>query len=53
MLVGSSAVPGIVRDGDEVIAVTWDDWHPKEVISSVVDATASEEGLSKRREPPK
>lgn len=39
VLVGSSTVPGVVREGDEVIAVTWGDWPPKQVISSVIDAT--------------
>jgi hypothetical protein len=38
VVVGSSPVPGDVRAGDEVIAVTWDDWPPKEVITSIVGA---------------
>lgn len=38
-LVGSSEVPGAVRSGDEVVAVSWGDWPPKEVVTSIVDAT--------------
>lgn len=40
VLVGSGSVPGVVRAGDEVIAVTWADWPPKVVVECVVDAAA-------------
>lgn len=36
VLVGSGAVPGAVRRGDEVVAVTWDNWPPPEVVTEIV-----------------
>jgi hypothetical protein len=41
VLVGSSAVPGTVRAGDEVIAVSWADWPPKEVVASITSVATS------------
>ncbi len=43
VLVGSSAIPSAVHANQEVIAATWADWPPKEVVSSVIDAINSNE----------
>ncbi len=47
VLVGSSAIPSAVHTNHEVIAVTWADWPPKEVVASILDAADPPEPASK------
>lgn len=44
VLVGSSAIPTAVHADREVIAVSWAEWPPQEVVSSVIDALTRDEG---------
>lgn len=44
VLVGSHAIPSAVHANQEVVAVAWDEWPPKEVVSSVIDAITLDEG---------
>lgn len=45
VLVGSSALLGIVCEDDAVIAVTWADWPPKAVVASIVAAAVKLAGV--------
>lgn len=41
VLVTSAPVSGRVREGDEVVAVTWKEWPPASVVAAIVSCVPS------------